>query len=96
MIDPEIMEQRRRECLNRLTFFMSDPRTPPNAREVFGRAECLNLLAGFFDNSKWRTVWFVLKDAAGSSWRSLKMNCWLFWQLKIRRRSWAEVEKRLD
>lgn len=90
-IPPVVMEQRRRERLYRLTFYMSE-KTPPNARFILSRAETLNLLQGFFDNSKWRTVAFVLKDAALSQWRELRMNCWFWWQLRVRGRTWKQID----
>jgi hypothetical protein len=45
IIPDKIMEQRRLDRLRRLTFFMSE-KTPPNARNVLARAECLGLLEG--------------------------------------------------
>lgn len=96
MKTPEkIMEQRRRERLARLNFFMSD-QTPPNARTILARAECLNLLEGFFQNSKRQTAWFVVTDAAGSYWRGFKLNCWLCWQYKVMRRSEDDVDRMLS
>lgn len=62
-VSEEIMTQRRLERLERLKFFMCDPRTPENARRVFALNACHNLLAGFFQNSHWRVVWFCAGEA---------------------------------
>ena len=90
----EAMEQRRRERLKLLTFFMCDEREPENARRVMSLGACHCLLTGFFRNSPWRAAWFCFRKAAESSWMEFSVSCRLFWYRRVLRLSDEQIDER--
>ena len=95
-IPEEIMAERRKERLERLNFFMLNPKCPPNAVRCFTLHESHNLLTGFFQNSHWQTAFFCLKRATWNSWTHFKIDCQFFYYRKILRLSNEQIDARLD
>lgn len=91
----EVMELRRQERLDRLNFFMRDKRIPEGLRSAAGKGCTLNLLTGWFQNSKWRTALYVTKEAASESWERFKVSAELFWHYRVMRRSREETGRRV-
>lgn len=91
----EVMEERRQERLDRLNFFMRDKRIPEGLKRAAGKSCTLNLLTGWFQNSKWRTALYVTKEAARESCERFKVEAELFWHYRVMRRSREEAARRV-
>lgn len=87
-VSEENMRKRRIERLKRAAIFMGIP----EMETVASRPEVLNLLTGWFDNSHWRTAWWVFTQAVGESYVNVRMRLFLLWHRSIMRRSDEEID----
>ena len=91
----ETMAKRRLERLDRLNFFMRDPRMPQSARDMFGLMNTHILLRGWFQNSYWRTAWWCTKKAASHSWMNFCIACEFFYWRHILRLTQEQIHERM-
>jgi len=82
--DEKTMEQRRRERLGYVTLFMR-PTMPDGLRGDAARDACLDLLTGWFRNSKWAVCRYVFCLALRDSWEELCLSLRLFWHYRVMR-----------
>jgi len=92
-ISEQIMKKRRLERLKHLNFFMTNKQVPENLEKVMSVRCTHNLLTGFFQNSKWQTAWFCIKEALKENRMNIEMNIKCFWWYKIKRLTPEEVDE---
>lgn len=91
-IPDEVMLERRMERLARLNSFMRDDRMKPLN---MGLEATHNLMAGWFENSHWRTAGYCIKKALENSWMIFSLTVTILYYKHILRLNEEQIENRL-